>query len=103
MNSIKMVTFCKSKNCPASEQLLAFQGGNVSAAERKKIDAHTSICEFCLSEVEFYAHYPQTEEPVAKVEIPVPLFELARALLNDKHKDFLVLNKLLGEKESVNI
>lgn len=103
MNSIKMVTFCKSRNCPSSQDLLAFQYGNVSRRDREKIDAHLSNCEFCFSELEFYAHYPQSEEPVAKVEIPLPLFELAKALLSDKNQDFLILNKLLGETESVKI
>jgi len=40
---------------------------------------------------------------VAKVEIPIPLLELAEALLGNKHKDFSVLNKLLSENEGVKI
>lgn len=67
--------------------------------EREKIETHIAACEFCASEVEFYAHYPQSEETVATVEIPIPLYELAEALLNDKHKNFLALNKLLCENE----
>lgn len=71
--------------------------------ERGKIQAHLAACEFCAAEVEFYAHYPQAEEPVSKVEMPVALYELAEALLSNKHKDFLLLNKLLCESESVKI
>jgi hypothetical protein len=71
--------------------------------ERGEIEAHLGACEFCASEVEFYVHYPQAEETVAKVEIPIPLYELAEALLSNKHKDFLALNKLLCENEGVKI
>ncbi len=92
-----MVTFCKSTNCPSSQELLAFQNGEVSPRESGEIETHLDACEFCASEVEFYAHYPQSEETVPKVEIPIPLYELAEALLGNKHKDFFTLNKLLGE------
>lgn len=83
----------------SSQELLAFQCGEISYKERGRIEAHITACEFCASEVEFYAHYPQSEESVTTVEIPIPLYELAEALLNDKHKNFLALNKLLCEKE----
>ena len=101
MFSLKMVTFCKDTNCPSSQQLLAFQSGEVSLRDGRTIKTHLTHCEFCISEVEFYQHYPQSEETVAKVEIPLPLLELAEALLVNKHKDFLTLNHLLCEKESV--
>lgn len=98
-----MVTFCKSGNCPSSQSLLAFQNSRISAEKREEIKAHFSTCEFCAAEAEFYARYPQSEEKVVAAEIPIPLFDLANALLTNKHKDFSVLNQLLGEKESVNI
>lgn len=98
-----MITFCKDKNCPSSQELLAFQNGDASSKERGKIETHLELCEFCSSEVEFYAHYPQSEETVATVEIPIPLLELAEALLGNKHKDFSALNKLLSENEGVKI
>ncbi len=98
-----MITFCKDKNCPSSQELLAFQGRKVSSVNRERIETHLTVCEFCASEVEFYAHYPQSEETVATVEIPIPLLELAEALLGNKHKDFSVLNKLLSENEGVKI
>jgi hypothetical protein len=101
MFSIKMVTFCKSADCPSSQQLLAFQSGEDSLKERRRIKTHLAICEFCASEVEFYAHYPQSEEIVPKVEIPIPLYELAEALLGNKHKDFFALNKLLCEDKAL--
>lgn len=98
-----MVTFCKSPDCPSSQELLAFETGDAPAGKREKIAAHLTACEFCASEVEFYAHYPQSEESVATVEIPIPLLELAEALLSNRHKDFLLLNKLLCENEGVKI
>ena len=98
-----MVTFCKDKNCPSSPELLAFQVGATSLKDRTRIERHLTTCEFCASEVEFYRHYPQSEEVVARVEIPVALYELADALLSNKHKDFSTLNRLLCENESVKI
>ena len=98
-----MITFCKGSNCPSSQDLLTFQNGESSSQERETIETHLTTCEFCAWEVEFYAHYPQAEEAVAKVEIPVPLYELAEALLRNKHKDFFILDKLLCENEGVKI
>jgi hypothetical protein len=103
MFSLKMVTFCKSAECPSSENLLAFQNGRISFAEGERIERHLSECEFCAAEIEFYTHYPQSNETVASVEIPIPLFELAKALLSSKHEDFSALNQLLREKEGVEI
>ena len=102
MFSLKMITFCKSADCPTSQDLLAFQNAAAnSGGEKSEIRRHLAVCEFCAAEVEFYAHYPQAEERVGKVEIPLPLRELALALLENKHKDFSSLNNLLGEKEKV--
>ena len=98
-----MVAFCKTPNCPSSQQLLAFENNSSSNEERGKIQTHLSECEFCAAEVEFYAHYPQAEEPVAKVEMPAALYELAEALLGNKHENFLAINKLLCENEGVKI
>lgn len=99
-----MVTFCKSTDCPSSQKLLAFESGaTISSKARGKIETHLAACEFCAAEVEFYAHYPQAEETVATVEIPIPLYQLAEALLSNKHENFLALNKLLCENEGVKI
>ena len=103
MFSLKMVTFCKDTNCPSSQRLLAFQNGEVRLKEGLTIERHLADCEFCISEVEFYQHYPQSEETIAKVEIPLPLLELAEALLGNKHKEFSTLNRLLCGKEAVKI
>ncbi len=99
----KMIDFCKSLNCPSSQNLLAYQTGNVSRNLSKEINRHIETCEFCTAEIEFYAHYPQSEEAVKTEEIPSPLFKLAEALLNDKHKDNSLLNKLLNENEGLTL
>lgn len=67
------------------------------------IRVHLASCEFCAAEVEFYAHYPQAEEKVEAAEIPTPLFELAEALLRNKHKDFSILDRLHGENEGLTL
>ncbi len=98
-----MITFCKGLNCPSSQNLLAFQNGEAAEKEFQDIRQHLMICEFCSAEVEFYAHYPQSEEIIAEVEIPLPLYELAEALLRNRHKDFSLLNKLLCENEGLTV
>ena len=103
MVSIKMITFCKTKNCPAPSELLEFQSDNYCLGKNEFIRAHLKVCEFCAAEVEFYSNYPQAEETVVTVEIPIPLFELATALLRNEHQDFSLLNKLLYENEIVKV
>jgi len=94
-----MITFCKSANCPSSQKLLSFQNSETAEKDARQIRNHLAGCEFCAAEVEFYAHYPQSDETIAEVEIPLPLYELAEALLSNKHKKFSLLNKLLNESE----
>lgn len=100
MLSIKMITFCKSANCPASQDLLAFQKGEAANKESDSIRNHLKSCEFCASEIEFYEHFPQSEENVVSVDIPLPLFQLAEALLNNRQQDISLLNKLLANTET---
>ncbi|MCW5960776.1 MAG: hypothetical protein KIS76_11500 [Pyrinomonadaceae bacterium] len=101
MFSLKMITFCKSVNCPSSESLLAYLDEEWSANKGKEIEVHLSDCEFCSAEVDFYRNYPQSNEAVAAVEIPVPLRQLAEALLADRHKDHSLLNSLLNVDDSL--
>ena len=98
-----MITFCKSSVCPSSQKLLAFQNSEAADKESQMIRHHLTACEFCAAEVEFYAHYPQSDEKIERTEIPLPLYQLAEALLSNRHKDFSMLNKLLNEPESVKI
>jgi hypothetical protein len=97
---LKMITFCKNAKCPSSENLLEFINGELPARETEKIGKHLSACEFCSSEIELYEHCPQNDEIVADAGIPLPLYQLAEALLGNKHNDFRLLNKLLNENES---
>ncbi len=103
MCSLKIAAFCKDINCPSSQELLSFQRGEIFLDVFGSIESHLAVCEFCAAEMEFYRHYPQSEEAVAGAEIPPPLLELAEALLSGKHKDFFTLNNLLGTGESVKI
>lgn len=99
--SMKMITFNKDVNCPASQDLLAFQKGETTFAENNEILRHLESCEFCAAEVEFYDHVAPAEETVASVDIPLPLFQLAEALLGSGQKKFTMLNKLLNENEEL--
>ncbi len=83
-----MATFCKSEDCPTSQELLAFQLGDIPVADSKWVRVHLASCEFCAAEVEFYEHYPPREESVEVNEspaMPAPLQELAEALIGKKN------------------
>ncbi len=103
MSCSKKAAFRKSANCPLSKDLLAYQTGEIPARERERIAIHLRFCEFCEAEIEFYVHYPQTDEAIEQADIPLPLLELAEALLTNKHKDKAVLNKLLNEADELKL
>jgi hypothetical protein len=93
-----MSKFCKNEDCPPSEELLAFQTGDMPVDEGSGIRKHLAVCEFCAAEVEFYENYPQAEEKVEPTQMPQPLFELAEALLHKKSDDAF-FDRLLEEDE----
>ena len=100
MVSSTMINFCKNEDCPSSNELLEFQNGDLPRPRASEIGRHLGTCEFCEAEVEFYSNYPQGKDE-ARVEaaaIPAPLFELAEALLKNRHGDPSSLNALLKEK-----
>lgn len=102
MFTAKKLNFCKSEDCPASQELLDFQNGDIELDRGSAICAHLAVCEFCAAEVEFYSHYPQTHEDVEEIaEIPAPLFELAEAILKNRQTDSDSLNFLFREAEAV--
>ena len=104
VNSLKMINFCKNAACPSSQGLLAFQKGEALSEEGEVILRHLPACEFCSTEVEFYARYPCVEEEsLAETKIPLPLYQLAEALLGNRQKKFTLLNKLLSENESLTL
>lgn len=94
-----MNRFRKNPTCPLSNDLLAFQTGKISLREKERITVHLRFCEFCTAEVEFYTHYPQPEETIENSEIPQPLYELAEALLSNKHKDNTLLKRLFNKTD----
>jgi len=79
-----MKRFCKTVYCPSSENLLAFQTGEIERGGRIRIRRHLGFCEFCDLETEFYGIYPPLDETVHIDAIPQPLFDLAEALLKKK-------------------
>jgi len=93
-----MDSFRKNEDCPASDDLLAFQTGDLAVSEGGGIRCHLKSCEFCAAEVEFYSHYPPAEENVEPENMPTPLFELAEALLN-KQRDDSFFDRLMEEDE----
>jgi hypothetical protein len=104
MFSTKMSGFYKNENCPTSHELLDYQNGELEKAIATEVRTHLASCEFCSAEVEFYVHYPQTDissEPMEVAQIPAPLFELAEALLKNRHSDSSSLNSLLKEQKGL--
>lgn len=99
----KMTNFCKNEDCPSSNELLEFQNGDLPRTRGSEIGLHLAACEFCEAEVEFYSSYPQALDEAREdaAEIPAPLFELAEALLKNRHGDPTALNSLLKEKNGL--
>lgn len=103
MHSINMINFRKNANCPSSQDLLAFQKDELSSEIGTLIKEHINICEFCETEVEFYTHYPQSEEKVKAETIPLPLYELAEALLSNRRQEFSVLDNLFSKNQGLEL
>ena len=96
-----MATFRKREECPASQELLAYQLGSLESDDGRKISRHLSVCEFCSAEVDFYEHYPQSDEAEDASEsanMPAPLYELAEAILNKKSGSKTIA-KIMGDIE----
>ena len=93
-----MNAFLKREDCPSSFELVAFQKGELSRERGTEVRRHLESCDFCDAEVDLYEHYPleeiSAEEPS---QIPIPLYELAEALLKGKHADGAALNALLRD------
>jgi hypothetical protein len=92
--------FCKNEDCPSSTELLDFQNGDLPKPRGSEVRRHLANCDFCEAEVEFYSIYPQAQDDGVgeATEIPAPLYELAEALLRNRHADGASLNSLLKEK-----
>ncbi|HEX8733767.1 MAG TPA: hypothetical protein VF721_00455 [Pyrinomonadaceae bacterium] len=98
-----MANFRKSPECPSSQELLAYQNGELAPRDQIDVQRHIIDCEFCEAEIELYSDYPVTADEcnTAASEIPRALYELAEALLKKKYEDNLLLNKLLSEDETL--
>jgi hypothetical protein len=91
-----MGSFVKTKTCPASERLVAFQAGMTDSVESAAIERHLTRCEFCEAEVELYGRFPPAGvESTEAGQLPEPLRELAEALLRKK-ADLKPLYKLVA-------
>ena len=91
-----MEGFCKTENCPSSEELLNFQTGEIDLAGGYRVRRHLLDCEFCDAEVRFYGMYPPGElESFETDTIPDPLFQLANELLQ-KNRDLAPLYRLVA-------
>jgi hypothetical protein len=96
-----MIGFCKNEDCPPSAELVDFQNDGLGGSRAAEVRSHLSLCEFCEAEAEFYSNFPQgsDEKPESTTaQIPAPLFELAEALLRNRHADGMSLNSLLKAK-----
>lgn len=96
--------FRKNEDCPPSQELLAYETGELDPTSELAIGEHLAACEFCEAEVEFYSRFPQEDasnEPVTSTDIPAPLFELAEALLKKHHNNAKSLNSLLNDKKGL--
>ena len=100
---IKMINFYKAGNCPASQDILSCQNGDMPQQLKKEIDTHISLCDFCGAEAEIYSRYPLSEETPSISDIPIPLLELAESLLNNKRKGNHLLKKMLIENEGLTL
>ena len=91
-----MEGFCKTENCPSSEELLSFQTGEIDLASSAMVRRHLLVCEFCDAEVTFYELYPPGElETVETDNMPDPLYQLATELLQKK-RDLAPLYRLVA-------
>jgi len=94
---MKMDQFLKYKNCPTSQELLAYRDSGTTPSGTSDLSKHLAECEFCYAEQEFYAHYPQTDDLGDTRQIPAPLYELAEALLSKRRVGSAGLESLAGE------
>ncbi len=96
-----MLSFHKNRDCPTSQELLAYQNGRAPKKTLRKLYEHICSCDFCGAEAEFYSHFPNSaDDGITIADIPEHLFELAEAILNNKQNGNSLLNRLIKENES---
>ena len=94
-----MTAFCKSANCPSSDNILSFLNGRLPDDVAGEIGTHLGVCDFCSAEADFYKHFPHVpDEYVRPVKIPLHLYQLAEALLNDSGRAISSIGKMLRDE-----
>lgn len=73
--------FQKTKDCPASDEILAVV---TSGQKRDDTRRHLASCDFCAAELELYERFPIDDEKIHIGQMPEPLRELAEALLHGR-------------------
>lgn len=96
-----MLSFHKNRDCPTSQELLAYQNGRAPKKNLRSVYEHICSCDFCGAEAQFYSHFPQSaEDRISIADIPEHLFELAEAILTNKKNGGSLLDRLIKENES---
>ncbi len=92
----RMMAFCKSANCPSSDNVLSYLNGRLSREASHEVGVHLASCDFCSAESDFFRHFPQLpDEQVQPMEIPAHLYQLAEALLNNSTRGVISLSDIL--------
>lgn len=64
---------------------------------------HLQECDFCCAELQLITAHEAFEENVQLPEIPLPLKQLAEALLGGKQSENVVLSELLSRTEAAQL
>ncbi|MEP6923555.1 MAG: hypothetical protein ABI954_03740 [Pyrinomonadaceae bacterium] len=92
-------TFCKSRNCPLTEEIRLFANDELETDEARTVVKHLEECEFCSAEVQFLANFPERGETLPVPELPFQLRQLADIMLAEKTHEQLFLRRLFAKKE----
>src|ERR1700682_5702730 len=80
--------FCKTAGCPTTHTLLAFRRADIGPADQAFIESHLASCDICGAELQLLSRYRIEAEEYSFVEMPVPLRQLAEALLKRSTTSF---------------
>ena len=96
MIQTKKAGFTKSLACPTSDQLLAFHLGGCTEYQAETVAQHLEKCDFCAAELDLYRHCPSSADDNVHIDkIPIHLYQLAEALLNNRTSGTNALQALL--------
>lgn len=78
--------FRKQRECPASDDLLAYARRSLPSLKRQSVRMHLSKCDFCGAELQLLSSHPPVEEaPHAPARVPLSLLLLAGRSLPRRH------------------